>query len=403
MNEDEKKKLGTALRQLAGSIAILPLFFLAIWGLGSRGIINFNNSYVGYIASMLMIPVLIQGARALTGLFDLLVSHFKLHLDGNNLLIGILLCLIGTGVIRYVKEGGFAMIGAVMLIGGLWILCKSVGTAFVLYKDGETIYAEITDITHSSPGRSGGITYTVICRAGDRIYRGKTNAPMDMSCIGKKVAVSVSKSQNDIYFVDLSRFFPNDPENGGSDGPETEPEIEPDTADGSAAPPQPERTEEVRAPEITALPPMDWKTTRKKCLKIPYAKIILLTVVLLYDSFLINRIQKGNGGMAYLYLITLALSIWLLIVVLDQVRRYWLLRFGRQVRATVHSAGYTRRSSGGDPIYKVTCRAGDEIYSGKLQLRLEDPDLPGKCVTVFVSRRFPTQYIIEGSTLSDKT
>ena len=76
---------------------------------------------------------------------------------------------------------------------------------------------------------------------------------------------------------------------------------------------------------------------------------------------------------------------------------------GGSRRSSSRSGGGSRRSSGGDPIYKVTCRAGDEIYSGKLQLRLEDPDLPGKCVTVFVSRRFPTQYIIEGSTLSDKT
>ena len=400
---DDNNKLKNALRQLVGGVAITVLIPLSIWMLVAHGpVASTFGTILGYIAAMAIIPGLVMGFRGLAALFDLLFERFHLHLSGKNLLIGAALCVFGTGALCATGTGDeeqiFLVLGAAMLIGGLWVLGKAVRTAFILRKDGETVHAVITQITHDTPNKTG-MTYTVYCRAGDQIFDKRTDMPLDASFIGKKVAVFVSASRKDVYYVDLSKFFPPDPETGETSAPGAKPEIGPDTADGSTEPIRTVTPEEDRTQKKTVFTPVDWETIKKRCLKIPYGRIILLTAFLLYDIFVINRLVKTYELSPLFYLFTPVLAGWLLAVVWNQVRRYLFFRYGRQVRAQIRSSKFANRDRSGDSVYMVTCAAGDGEYSGDITLHLEDPALTGKWVTVFVSRRNPKQYTIAGSTV----
>ncbi len=224
-DENKKKNLISALLQLAGSAAVL-LLLLPI-GEGLNPLRRVIYTPFGSKIGLGILGFLISGAgllalKSLLDLLNLLSEHFHLSVNWGRLFYGAAICLFGAFSL-FIFDGIGTLFGIALLVFGGWVLysvIKNTKTKHVLDKDGETIYAEITDISHSLVSVNDRYTYTVTCRAGNRYFTKKTHNLLNMSCIGKKVSVWVSASNPDVYDVDIDHIFLYDPES--SEPPEVE-------------------------------------------------------------------------------------------------------------------------------------------------------------------------------------
>ena len=386
--------------------------------------------------------------HALRILTRLLNEKLHMPLNWGRLTYG--LGLLAFGVVSLISSDSIAFLfGLVLTSLGAYVCYRVIHetrTSMTLDRDGETVVAEIYNITHSSISVNDAYTYTVCCRADGRIFTKKTTRPMDMSLIGKKVYVRISAGSPDVYDVDLDNIIVYESEKGlppeetkkapplpsvdtsayiwrwdkpGAAGTTTaaareeataEPirqEIPQDTAAAPVEerPPEPPKPEEKPAPvkkreeEKPAQPyvPLTWGCT-KSFLRFPVGACICFAVFFLLGIFFSSMVMNRKGTVFFVFLLPGLIA--LLIVLGNMRRKARLYRYGRQVRAKISTSKFLMRYDG-DPLYKVVCHDDTEFFSGKLRMPLQDPHLVGKWVTVFVSERNPDRYLIEGQTVSE--
>ncbi len=387
--------------------------------------------------------------HALSLLARLLNEKLHMPLNWGRLFYG--LGLLAFGIVSLISSDSIGFLfGLVLTSLGIYVYYRVIHetrTSMTLDRDGETVVAEIYNITHSSISVNDAYTYTVCCRADGRVFTKKTTMPMDMSLIGKKVYVRISAGSPDVYDVDLDNIIVYESEKGlppeetkkappmpsvdtsayiwrwdkpGADGSTTaaareEPTAEPirqeTSRDAAAAteeerPPVQPKPEEKPAPvkkreeEKPAQPyvPLTWGCT-KSFLRFPLGACICFAVFFLLGVFFASLVKNGKGTVFFVFLLPGLIP--LLISLGNMRRKAHLYRYGRQVRAKISTSKFLMLYDG-DPLYKVVCHDDTEFFSGKLRMPLQDPHLVGKWVTVFVSERNPDRYLIEGQTVSEK-
>lgn len=451
--EEQKKNRITLIRaliQLAVCAAVLLLCFPIVDELVPLQKVIWRplGKELGSVVLKIVIFAAGGGAiHALSLLARLLNEKLHMPLNWGRLFYG--LGLLAFGIVSLISFDSIAFLfGLVLTSLGVYVcyqVIQGTRTSMVLDRDGETVVAEIYNITRGGISVDDAYTYTVCCRADGRVFTKKTTRPMDMSMIGKKVYVRISAGSPEVYDVDLDNIIVYESEEGlspeekkkappmpsvdtsayiwrwdkpGADGSTTaaareELTTEPiwqETSRDTAAAPEEERPpvqpkpEEKPAPvkkreeERPAQPyfPLTWEYT-KSFIRFPVGACICFAVFFLLGIFLASLTKNGKGTVFFVFLLPGLIP--LLIVLGNLLRKAHLYRDGRQVRARISSAKFFM-SADGDPIYKVVCRSDRDCFSGKMRLSLEDPQLEGKWVTVFVSERNPDRYLIEGQTVS---
>ena len=449
--EEQKKNRITLIRaliQLAVCAAILLLCFPIVDELVplQKAIWRPLGKELGSVVFEIVIFAAGGGAiHALSLLARLLNEKLHMPLNWGRLFYG--LGLLAFGIVSLISFDSIAFLfGLVLTSLGVYVcyqVIQGTRTSMVLDRDGETVVAEIYNITRGGISVDDAYTYTVYCRADGRVFTKKTTRPMDMSMIGKKVYVRISAGSPEVYDVDLDNIIVYESEEGlspeekkkappmpsvdtsayiwrwdkpGAAGSKTaavqeEPAAEPirQETPQAAGPeeerlPEPPKLEEKPAPvkkreeEKPAQPyfPLTWEYT-KSFIRFPVGACICFAVFFLLGIFFSSMVENRKGTVFFVFLLPGLIA--LLIVLGNLLRKARLYRDGRQVRARISSAKFFM-SADGDPIYKVVCRSDRDCFSGKMRLSLEDPQLEGKWVTVFVSERNPDRYLIEGQTVS---
>ena len=215
-----RKVLFRALIQLAacGAVLLVCLPFVdalaplrkAIWlPLGKK---------VGPVVAEIVIIAAVTGAiHALSVLARLLNQKLHMPLDWGKLLYGLGLLAFGLVALIGFDSFGFVIGLGLTAFGGYqsYRVIKETRSSMILDRDGETVVAEIYNITRSSfcVDRNGDNIYTVYSRADGRVFTKKTSRPMGLSNIGKKVYVRISSGSPDVYDVDLDSIV-SEPEKG---------------------------------------------------------------------------------------------------------------------------------------------------------------------------------------------
>ncbi len=440
MTENEKTKKQKILALICLAVSALVLLILLPIGEGlnplrrvillplyrlmqqDKGFLHSLGNAVYSFAVLAAAGLALQALHTLLG--PLAGKLFPSSVAWGPLLLGGVLCLFGAKVL-FSGSGTAFLVGLGLLSFGLWEVYKvfrSARNARVLAQDGETVLAEIVNITHGSISSDDGYACTVTCRADNRYYSGKTRLPLDSSYIGKKIPVRVSAGSPDVYELDFGNIIwketkaedlpdPVPPSAAVSSAP-AEPPVPsgaaaeaslrrdaPEAAESSLSPSEAEpAVREAEEEEQKPYTPWDWVYTREY-LRIPYPAFLAAGVFLLL-GFFFSSLVRAKELTVFLFFALPGFLI-LLIEGLKLLRQRSLYRDGRQVRARLRSATL-RYTVDGDPVYQVVCSSENERFSGKLRLSLKDPELVGKWVTVFVSQKNPKRFLIEGQTVSSK-